>query len=228
MENQQPDPDDLTDHRPGDEGPADTAAASSDTEADRPEEAATDPDPSDDEASEGAARRRSGGWVRAVVAVAAALFIGTAAFSGAALQPLLADRAVAATRLEVARTAVGAVTALWTYTPETIDALPDRAAEYLSGDFRAQYRKFLEAVLSPNKQAQVSDTTNVVGVGVESLNRHDAVVLVFTNTTATSPMTKNIPSLKYVAYRVTMARQESRWLVTGMSTVSFVDLTPQI
>lgn len=163
-----------------------------------------------------------------MVAVAAALFIGTAAFTGAALQPLLADRAGAATRMEVARTAAGAVTALWTYTPETIDTLPDRAAEYLSGDFHAQYRKFLEAVLTPNKQAQVSDTTNVVGVGVESLNRRDAVVLVFTNTTATSPMTQNIPSLKYVAYRVSMTRQESRWLVTGMSTVSFMDLTPQI
>lgn len=227
MENQQPDPDDLSGHPPGDDGTADTADASSQIQTD-PAQSVAEGAGSDEERSKGTAMRRSGAWVAAVVVAAAALFIGTAAFAGAALQPVLADRAVAATRIEVARTAAGAVTALWTYTPETIDTLPDRAAQFLSGDFEAQYRKFLEAVVAPNKQAQVTDSTHVVGLGVESLNQFDAVVLVFTNTTATSPMTKNIPSLKYIAYRVAMKHQESRWLVTGMSTISFMDLTPQI
>ena len=51
---------------------------------------------------------------------------------------------------------------------------------------------------------------------------------VFTNTTATSPLTKNIPSLKYVGYRLDMKHQGSRWLVTKMATISFTDLTPQL
>jgi Mce-associated membrane protein len=63
---------------------------------------------------------------------------------------------------------------------------------------------------------------------VESLHASDAVAIVFTNTTATSPLTKNVPSLKYVGYRLAMRHDGSRWLVTNMSTVSFMDLTPQL
>jgi Mce-associated membrane protein len=163
-----------------------------------------------------------------VIAVAAACFVGVCAFTAAALRASLADRADAATRAEVARSAAAAITTLWTYSPDTIDALPDRAGEYLGGEFHGQYRKFLEAAIAPTKQANITDTTEVVGVAVESLNGSDAVALVFTNTAATTPLTKNIPMLKYVAYRLSMMRQERRWLVTKMSTVSFMDLTPQL
>lgn len=168
------------------------------------------------------------GWLSIAVGVAATLFVVAAAAIAAALQPYLADRAVTASRVEVARTAAAAVTTLWTYTPDTVDALADRAAEYLGGDFDAQYRKFVEAAVSPNRQAQVTDSTHVVGVGVESLHGTDAVAIVFTNTTATSPLTHNIPSLKYVAYRLALKREGPRWLVTNMSTVSFMDLTPTL
>ena len=82
------------------------------------------------------------------------LFVGSAAFAGATLQPYLTDRAAAATKLKVARTAASAITTLWTYTPENMDSLADRAATYLSGDFEAQYRKFVDAIVAPNKQAQ--------------------------------------------------------------------------
>lgn len=227
MENQQPDPDNLTDDSPAGDSPTDAATDGAATETDRPEDAA-DSDESDDDMLAGATGQRASGWLVGAVAAAVALFIGCAAFAGAALQPYLADRAQNAARIEVARTAAAAVTTLWTYTPETIDALPDRAAQYLSGDFHAQYRKFVEGVAAPNKQAQVTDRTEVVGVGVESLNGTEAVAIVFTNTTATSPMTKNIPSLKYVGYRLHMKNHGSRWLVTKMATVSFMDLTPQL
>ncbi len=181
------------------------------------------PDP-DDLSGTGRFRRP----LTVVVGVAATLFvIATAAFA-AALQPYLADRAAAANRIEVARTAAAAVTALWTYSPDTVDTLADRAAEYLGGDFDAEYRKFVAAAMSPNKQAQITDSTEVVGVGVQSLHGQDAVVVVFTNTTATSPLTHNIPSLKFVAYRLAMQREGSRWLVTKMSTISFMDLTPTL
>jgi Mce-associated membrane protein len=162
------------------------------------------------------------------VAVAALFFIGSAAFAGATVQPYLADRATAATKLRVARTADNAITTLWTYTPQNMDGLADRAATYLSGDFAAQYRKFVDAIVAPNKQAQVTNTTQVTGVGIESLDDPNAVVMVYTNTTSTSPLTKNIPSLKYLSYRLFMKRAEGRWLVTRMTTITSLDLTPHL
>ncbi len=162
------------------------------------------------------------------VAVAALLFVGSAAFGGAVVQPYLSDRAVAATKLKVARTAANAITTLWTYTPENMDSLADRAANYLSGDFEAQYRKFVDAIVAPNKQAKVTNNTDVTGVAVESLDDPNAVVIVYTNTTSTSPLTKNIPSLKYLSYRLFMKRTNGRWLVTRMTTITSLDLTPHL
>jgi Mce-associated membrane protein len=225
VENQQPDPDDLTDESPDSNAPAEDDTGDTEAEARTAESVCA---LAGDDGSAGTARARFGGWPAAAVGTAAALFVGSAAFAGAAVQPYLVDRAVVATRLDIARTAAAAITTLWTYTPDTIDTLADRAADYLSGDFDAQYRKFVEAVVAPNKQAQVTDNTQVVGVGVESLNGTEAVAMVFTNTTATSPLTKNIPSLKYVGYRLDMKHQGSRWLVTKMATISFTDLTPQL
>ncbi|MFW3114625.1 hypothetical protein MHAE_12758 [Mycobacterium haemophilum DSM 44634] len=162
------------------------------------------------------------------VAVAAVLFVGSTAFAGATVQPYLADRATAAVKLKVARTAATAITVLWTYTPENMDTLADRAATYLSGDFGAQYRKFVDAIVGPNKQAKITNSTEVTGVAVESLDAPNAIAIVYTNTTSTSPLTKNIPSLKYLSYRLFMKRSAGRWLVTRMTTITSLDLTPQL
>ena len=172
-------------------------------------------------------RRLAGKRIAIAVTVAAVLFVGSAAFAGATLQPYLTDRASAATKLKVARTAANAITTLWTYTPENMDSLADRAATYLSGDFEAQYRKFVDAIVAPNKQAKVTNTTQVTGAAVESLDDPNAVVIVYTNTTSTSPLTKNIPALKYLSYRLFMKRTNGRWLVTRMTTITSLDLTPR-
>lgn len=175
----------------------------------------------------GRRRRRLGGKLMAIaIVLAAVLFVGSAAFAGATMQPYLADRATAATKLKVARTAASAITTLWTYTPENMDRLADRATTYLSGDFEAQYRKFVDAIAAPNKQAKISNSTQVTGAAVESLDGSNAVVIVYTNTTSTSPLTKNIPALKYLSYRLFMKRVNGRWLVTRMTTVTSLDLTP--
>ncbi|OMC38357.1 mammalian cell entry protein [Mycobacterium sp. IS-2888] len=172
--------------------------------------------------------KRLGGKGRAIaVALAAVLFVGSAAFAGSTLQPYLTDRATAATKLKVARTAANAITTLWTYTPENMDGLADRAATYLSGDFEAQYRKFVDSIVAPNKQAKVTNSTQVTGAAVESLDDPNAVVIVYTNTTSTSPLTKNIPALKYLSYRLFMKRVKGRWLVTRMTTITSLDLTPR-
>ena len=71
-----------------------------------------------------------------VAAVAAGVvFVGAAAFAGAAVQPYLADRALVGTKLKIARTAADAITTLWSYTPDNMDNLPDRSAGFLGGDF---------------------------------------------------------------------------------------------
>jgi Mce-associated membrane protein len=180
------------------------------------------------EAEEVRTRRPAGKRLAVAVAVAAVLFVGSAAFAGAMVQPYLADRATAATKLNVARTAANAITTLWTYTPENMDTLADRAAAYLSGDFEAQYRKFVDAIVAPNKQAKVTNSTEVTGAAVESLDGPNAVVIVYTNTSSTSPLTKNIPALKYLSYRLFMKHTNRRWLVTRMTTITSLDLTPHV
>jgi Mce-associated membrane protein len=246
VEDQQPAPGDLTD-----ESAIDTAAA--ETEAapvDEPTVAASDVDesdvddsdvddenadsPTEDSDTEGEdavvrfrERRPVGKWSAIAAAVAAALFVGSAAFAGAAMQPYLTDRATVATKLRVARTAANAITTLWSYTPQNIDHLVDRASQYLGGDFKAAYRKYLDALVAPNKQAQITNTTEVVGAAVESLTASDATAIVYTNSVSTSPATKDVPSLKYLSYRLSLQRDHARWLVTKMTTVTSLDLTPK-
>ena len=242
MEDQQPAAGDLTDDAAveGDQN-ADAAAESADgaaaeVDGDAAETADGDAEPEDEAADAGPptedggarTRRPAGRRLAVAVAVAATLFVGSAAFAGAAVQPYLTDRATAATKLKVARTAASAITTLWTYTPENMDSLADRAAAYLSGDFEAQYRKFVDAIVAPNKQAKITNSTEVTGAAVESLDDPNAVVIVYTNTTSTSPLTKNIPALKYLSYRLFMKRTNGRWLVNRMTTITSLDLTPHV
>lgn len=224
MEDKQPAAGDLTDD-------AAEEAANRATEAGEVAEATEATEAADvaDGAESGVrVRRPAGRWLAAAVAVAAVLFVGSAAFAGATMQPYLADRATAATKLKVAQTAVHAITTLWSYTPENMDSLADRAATYLSGDFGAQYRKFVDAIVAPNKQAKITNSTQVAGAAVESLDDPNAVVVVYTNTTSTSPLTKDVPSLKYLSYRLFMKRAGDRWLVTRMTTITSLDLTPKM
>ena len=224
MEDQQPAAGDLIDQTSSDE--PEVVVAEESAEADPAE---TDPvETAEVQDSQLVTHRPVGRWWAAVVAVAAAAVIGAAAFAGAAVEPYLADRASVATKLAVARTAANAITPLWTYTPSDMDNLADRAATYLSGDFEAQYRKFVDAIVAPNKQAKITNTTEVTGVAVESLDGSNAVAIVYTNTTSTSPLSKNIPALKYLSYRLFMKRDSGRWRVERMTTITSLDLTPHL
>ncbi|WP_414685239.1 mammalian cell entry protein [Mycobacterium sp.] len=213
--------------------PADDEAAPADDEA---APADDDAAPTDDEAAPAdaagevplAERKPATKRLMIAVAAAAAIFVAAAAFAGAMLQPYLADRVLVDTKLDVARTAASAITTLWTYTPDDMDKLPDRSAKYLSGDFEDQYRKYVDGIAAANKQAQVSNSTQVMGAAVETLEGPNATAVVYTNTTYTSPITKNVPSLQYLSYRLTMQRKESRWLITKMTTITSVDLTPKL
>lgn len=169
---------------------------------------------------------------RAVAASAVAAFVAAGGFAGAALQPYLADRAVVATKLKIARTAADAITTLWSYTPEDMDRLPDRSARFLGGGFEDQYRAYVDAIAPTNKQARVTSSTQVVGAAVESLRgapeATEATAIVYTNTTSTTPQDNNIPSMKYLSYRLELSRYGRDWRVTKMTTVTSLDLTPKL
>lgn len=172
--------------------------------------------------------RTAGRALKVAAIVAGVLFVGATAFAGSTVQPYLADRATAQIKYDVAETAAKAITTLWTYTPEDMDALPDRAGKFLSGDFAAEYRRYIDAIVETNKQAQVTNNTQVLGAAVESLTPTEASAIVYTNSVATSPVTKGIPSLRYLSYRLTMVLKNREWLITKMTAVTSLDLTPKL
>jgi len=172
--------------------------------------------------------RPAGKRLKIAAAAAAVLFVAGGAFVGATAQPVIANRALVETQLDIARTAANAITTLWSYTPENMDSLAERSARYLTGDFAFQYRKFIDSIVATNKQAQVTNTTSVLGTAVESVTPTDASAVVYTNSIATSPVSKNIPSLRYLSYRLEMKRDRSDWRITRMTTITSLDLTPQL
>lgn len=172
--------------------------------------------------------RPAGKRLKIAAAAAAVLFVAGGAFLGSTAQPVIANRALVETKLVIARTAASAITTLWSYTPENMDTLAQRSAHYLSGDFAFQYRKFIDSIVATNKQAQVTNTTTVLGTAVESVNQTEASAIVYTNSVATSPVSKNIPSLRYLSYRLEMKRDRSDWRITRMTTITTLDLTPQL
>jgi Mce-associated membrane protein len=194
--------------------------------AEEPGDTAEAADSTDDSAvRKPAVRKPVGRWMATAVAVAATLFVAAGAFGGAMLQPYLADRAVANTKLEIARTATAAITTLFTYTPEDMDKLPARSAKYLGGDLRDSYAKQVDALAATNKQNQIHRSAQVVGAAVESLNGPTATAMVYANVTYTSAATKDVPKMFLVSYRLTMQRKGSDWLITNMPWITSKDLT---
>lgn len=169
---------------------------------------------------------------KAVAASAVALFVVAGGFAGAAVQPYLMERAMVTTKFKIARTAAEAITTLWSYTPEDMDRLSERSAKYLGGDFEDQYRKYVDVIAPTNKQAKVTSTTKVVGVGVESVRGEplpdEATAIVYTNTTSSTPKDNGIPSMKYLSYRLQLHREGRDWRVTKMTTITSLDLSPKL
>ena len=163
----------------------------------------------------------------AILAVPLTVCLAAVVFAGIAARLYLADRAEADAKRAIVQAATSAVTTLWSYNPDDIDGLPERAGQYLGGDFQAQYVKFVNAIIAANKQAQVTNKSEVLGAGVESLSGSSATALVYANTTSTTPQTRDNPSLKYLSYRLFMQKSDSRWLITKMTTVTSTDLVPK-
>jgi Mce-associated membrane protein len=232
VEGQQPVAGDLSEEAPPEgaipeEGPPDETA-SDETPADETlaDETLTVEDPSEADPPAPTWLRRNSRRVALLSSIG--LFVAAGAFAGATAQAYLMDRAAVALKEKVARTAAEAITTLWSYTPADMDKLSERSAKYLSGDFGQQYRRYVDAIAPENKQAEVTSSTQVVAVAVESLRGSEATAIVYTNTTSTTPKSNNIPSLKYLSYRLELQRQDRDWRVTKMTTVTSLDLTPKL
>ncbi|WP_166907632.1 mammalian cell entry protein [Mycobacterium sp. DL440] len=204
----------------------DSEAAVETTDADATDTEEADAEPAADEVL--VPHREAGRRLTYVVAGAAVVFVAAGAFGGAMLQSYLADRALVATKLRVAQTSADAITTLWTYNPDNIDSLPDRAEKYLSSDFANQYRQLIDSIVPTNKQAKVTNNTEVMGTAVETIGGDEATAIVYTNTVSTSPVTKNVPSLRYSSYRLTLQRTGGDWLITQMPALTQLDLSPQL
>ena len=89
-----------------------------------------------------------------------------------------------------------------------MDKLADRAAHLSQRGLRGSVPQVRRRDRGAQQAGQITNTTQVTGAAVESLDGSDAIVIVYTNTTSTSPLTKNIPSLKYLSYRLSMKRDE--------------------
>ncbi len=237
MEGQQPVAGDLseealTEETLPEEGPPDDTAsddpASDETASDETasDEILTVEDPSEADPPAPTWLRRNSRRVALLSSIG--LFVAAGAFAGATAQAYLMDRAAVALKEKVARTAAEAITTLWSYTPADMDKLSERSAKYLSGDFGQQYRRYVDAIAPENKQAEVTSSTQVVAVAVESLRGSEATAIVYTNTTSSTPKSNNIPSLKYLSYRLELQRQDRDWQVTKMTTVTSLDLTPKL
>ena len=232
MEGQQPVAGDLSEEAPPEgaipeEGPTDeTASDETAPEENAPEENAPVEDPSEAGPAAPSWLRRNSRRVALLSSVG--LFVAAGAFAGATAQAYLMDRAAVALKEKVARTASEAITTLWSYTPADMDKLSERSAKYLGGDFGQQYRRYVDAIAPENKQAEVTSSTQVVAVAVESLRGSEATAIVYTNTTSTTPKSNNIPSLKYLSYRLELQQQDREWRVTKMTTVTSLDLTPKL
>ena len=232
MEGQQPVAGDLSEEAPPEgaipeEGPPDeTASDETAPEETAPDENASVEDPSEAGPAAPSWLRRNSRRVALLSSVG--LFVAAGAFAGATAQAYLMDRAAVALKEKVARTASEAITTLWSYTPADMDKLSERSAKYLGGDFGQQYRRYVDAIAPENKQAEVTSSTQVVAVAVESLRGSEATAIVYTNTTSTTPKSNNIPSLKYLSYRLELQRQDRDWQVTKMTTVTSLDLTPNL
>ncbi|WP_029106700.1 hypothetical protein [Mycobacterium sp. URHD0025] len=206
----------------------DTEVADADAEATDAEAEATEAEAESAEDVVLVPHREAGKRLTYVAAGTAALFVVAGAFGGAMVQPYLADRALVATKLQVARTSADAITTLWTYNPDNIESLPDRASKYLSSDFAKQYRQLIDSIVPTNKQAQVTNNTEVMGTAVETISRDEATAIVYTNTVSTSPVTKNVPSLRYMSYRLSLQRSDGDWRITQMPALTQLDLSPQL
>ena len=109
-----------------------------------------------------------------------------------------------------------------------MDSLPDRSANYLGGDFAAEYRNYIDAIVAPNKQAQVTNNTQVLGTAVETLTPSEATGDRVHQLRCDQSGDEEHPVAALSVLPVDDGAPGREWLITRMATITSLDLTPQL
>ncbi|MCF6476030.1 hypothetical protein FAF44_47980 [Nonomuraea sp. MG754425] len=111
---------------------------------------------------------------------------------------------------------------LLSYDYRTVEADLARAETFTTGELSGHYKELSRTLVSRAKEQKIVQTVAVAGAGVERAEPDRVEVLLFVNTGTV----KEIPGKEGVQQEFTqnrarfvMVRQESRWLVAGLSTL---------
>ena len=155
--------------------------------------------------------RPAGKRLKIAAAAAAVLFVAGGAFLGAMAQPVIANRASVRDeaghrphRPECDHHAVVVHPGEHGLACRPLGPLSHRR-------FRVRSTASSSTRSSPPTSRLRSRTPpSVLGTAVESVTPSEATAIVYTNSVATSPVSKNIPSLRYLSYRLEMKRDRRR------------------
>ncbi len=111
---------------------------------------------------------------------------------------------------------------LLSYDYRTVEEDLARAGTFTTGELTAHYKELSKTLVAKARAQKITQTVDVAGAGVERAEPDRVEVLLFVNTDTV----KEIPGKEGLTQEFTqnrarfvMVRQDSRWLVAGLSTL---------
>jgi Mce-associated membrane protein len=121
-------------------------------------------------------------------------------------------------RIESVQAATDSTIKILSYNPDTVDRDLDAAQDRLTGTFRDSYTELTRNVVIPGaKQKKISAVATVPAAVSISASPNRAVVMVFVN--QTTVVGNDAPSSTASTVRVTMERQDNRWLISDFTPI---------
>lgn len=151
-----------------------------------------------------------------VLVAAGAVLVPTMWFN---LRDLRAAETAASEAVAVAKKAAPA---LLSYDYRTVEADLARAGAYTTGELTRQFKQLATTLVPNAKEQRIVQTVSVAGAGVERAEADRVEVLLFVNTGTVKELSGGEgPQQQFTQNRArfVMERQDSRWLVSGMSTL---------
>jgi hypothetical protein len=147
----------------------------------------------------------------ATVALAAAVAVGYTQWT-------VPDRNLRDDSAEVVGIASSVAEASATFTPSSPTTAIDRATELMTADRAQKYKNEFSAVAEQLTSKNVSAQAATISAGVEAIGPQDASVAVLMRGTQTVP--GQSPVAAVVALRVTLSKDNGRWLVDDVTPIN--------
>jgi Mce-associated membrane protein len=125
-----------------------------------------------------------------------------------------------AARIEAVQAAKDTTIKMLSYKPDSVEQQLNDARNLLSGDFRDQYTSLINDVVIPGaKEKQITAVASVPEHGAASVSAdpNRAVVLLFVNQTVV--VGQDAPTDTASSVRVTLEKDDDRWLITKFDPV---------